>query len=281
MCRAPKRSKLCQELRPRIQGRAHSNRPRRRVAPVVLSPGRIHRSLPRQAYSQHRPHRQGVQAALRRRRLLERRCRRGNSCSGSTPPRSSTRKSSTPISTQLEEAKRRDHRVLGKQLELFTINPIVGSGLILWLPKGAIIRQTLEEYIKGELRRRGYQAVYTPNIGKVELYQISGHFPYYNDSQFPPIKMEDGERVPAQADELPAPHHDLQVEAAQLSRPAGAAGRVRHRLSLRAIGRAQRHDPRPRLHSGRCPPLLHRRASGRRIPRLPRNDSRPCSPRSA
>jgi threonyl-tRNA synthetase len=106
---------------------------------------------------------------------------------------------------QLEEAKRRDHRVLGKQLELFTVNPTVGSGLVLWLPKGAIIRQTLEEYIKGELRRRGYQAVYTPNIGKIELYQISGHYPYYKDSQFPPIKMEDGEEYLLKP--MNCPHH--------------------------------------------------------------------------
>jgi threonyl-tRNA synthetase len=106
---------------------------------------------------------------------------------------------------QLEEAKRRDHRTLGKQLELFTVNPIVGSGLVLWLPKGAIIRQTLEEYIKGELRRRGYQAVYTPNIGKIELYQISGHYPYYKDSQFPPIKMEDGEEYLLKP--MNCPHH--------------------------------------------------------------------------
>ncbi len=90
---------------------------------------------------------------------------------------------------QLEEAKRRDHRVLGKQLELFTISPLVGSGLILWLPKGAIIRQTLEDYLKSELRTRGYEAVYTPNIGKVDLYEISGHFPYYSDSQFPLIDL--------------------------------------------------------------------------------------------
>ena len=102
--------------------------------------------------------------------------------------------------TQLEEAKRRDHRVLGKQLELFTISQTVGSGLILWLPKGAIIRQTLEDYLKDELRRRGYQPVYTPNIGKIELYQISGHFPYYSDSQFPPIDLSEREgQQPARA----------------------------------------------------------------------------------
>jgi threonyl-tRNA synthetase len=94
---------------------------------------------------------------------------------------------------QLEEAKRRDHRVLGKQLELFTVSQTVGSGLILWLPKGAVIRQTLEDYIKDELRRRGYDAVYTPNIGRIELYQISGHYPYYADSQFPPMDLGEKE----------------------------------------------------------------------------------------
>lgn len=107
--------------------------------------------------------------------------------------------------TQLEEAKKRDHRVLGKQLELFTVNPTVGSGLILWLPKGAVIRQTLEEYLKDELTKRKYDAVYTPNIGRVELYEISGHFPYYSDSQFAPIDMEDGERYLLKP--MNCPHH--------------------------------------------------------------------------
>jgi threonyl-tRNA synthetase len=103
----------------------------------------------------------------------------------------------------LEEAKRRDHRVLGKQLELFTVSPIVGAGLILWLPKGAIIRQTLEDYLKSELRRRRYEAVYTPNIGKIELYQISGHFPYYSDSQFPPMDLSEKEKVSGDGDAKP------------------------------------------------------------------------------
>ena len=103
--------------------------------------------------------------------------------------------------TQVEEAKRRDHRTLGKQLELFTISQTVGPGLILWLPKGAIVRQTLEDYIKDELRKRGYQAVYTPNIGRIELYQISGHFPYYSDSQFPPIDLSEREgQKPGESD---------------------------------------------------------------------------------
>jgi threonyl-tRNA synthetase len=88
---------------------------------------------------------------------------------------------------QLEEAKKRDHRVLGKQLKLFTISQAVGSGLILWMPKGATVRSILETFIKDELLKRGYQPVYTPHIGRLELYRTSGHFPYYRDAQFPPM----------------------------------------------------------------------------------------------
>ncbi len=88
---------------------------------------------------------------------------------------------------QLEEAKKRDHRVLGKQLHLFTISPAVGSGLILWMPKGATVRGILESFIKDELLKRGYQPVYTPHIGRLELYRTSGHFPYYRDAQYPPL----------------------------------------------------------------------------------------------
>src|SRR5262249_46037274 len=83
--------------------------------------------------------------------------------------------------------KKRDHRILGKQLRLFTISQAVGSGLILWMPRGATVRGLLETFIKEELLKRGYQPVYTPHIGRLELYRTSGHFPYYRDAQFPPM----------------------------------------------------------------------------------------------
>lgn len=88
---------------------------------------------------------------------------------------------------QVEEAKKRDHRVLGKKHSLFAISEKVGQGLCLWLPKGATIRATLEDFIKDELLKRGYSPVYSPHLGRVELYELSGHFPYYRDSQFPPL----------------------------------------------------------------------------------------------
>ncbi len=106
---------------------------------------------------------------------------------------------------QLEEAKRRDHRVLGRQLELFLIEPDVGSGLVFWLPNGAIVRHELETFLYGELIRRGYQPVNTPVIGNVHLYETSGHYPYYKDSQFPPIEMADGERYLLRP--MNCPHH--------------------------------------------------------------------------
>ena len=90
---------------------------------------------------------------------------------------------------QVEEARKRDHRKLGKELNLFTISPLVGPGLILWMPKGAIVRGILENFMKTELMKRGYFPVYTPHIGKIELYKTSGHYPYYKDSQFPTLKM--------------------------------------------------------------------------------------------
>ncbi len=87
----------------------------------------------------------------------------------------------------LEEAKKRDHRKLGRDLRLFHIDDEVGQGLVLWLPNGAIVRQELQTFISQELTRQGYSQVFTPHIGKLGLYRTSGHFPYYKDSQYPPI----------------------------------------------------------------------------------------------
>lgn len=91
----------------------------------------------------------------------------------------------------LEEAKKRDHRKLGKELQLFHIDEDVGQGLILWTPKGAIVRQELQNFISDELRKQGYSQVFTPHIGKLTLYKTSGHFPYYKDSQFGAIIEND------------------------------------------------------------------------------------------
>jgi threonyl-tRNA synthetase len=92
---------------------------------------------------------------------------------------------------QLEQAKLRDHRKLGRELKLFHIDEDVGQGLILWTPNGAIIRQELQTFISEELRKQGYSQVFTPHIGKLELYKTSGHFPYYKDSQFSPVFEND------------------------------------------------------------------------------------------
>ena len=88
---------------------------------------------------------------------------------------------------RLEQAKARDHRKLGKDLKLFHIDEAVGAGLTLWTPNGAVIRQELQNFISEELRMADYDQVFTPHIGKLGLYRTSGHFPYYKDSQFPPI----------------------------------------------------------------------------------------------
>jgi len=114
----------------------------------------------------------------------------------------------------LEEAKRRDHRKLGKELELFTVNESVGAGLPLWLPKGATIRRLLEEYILEKERALGYQHVYTPDLAKVELYERSGHWAHYQDSMFPPMDLET-ERMVLRP--MNCPHHILVYESKQRS----------------------------------------------------------------
>ncbi len=104
----------------------------------------------------------------------------------------------------LEEAKKRDHRKLGQELDLFLITPNVGSGLPLWLPKGTIVREQLEKFLREEQRQRGYQPVITPHLANLNLYKTSGHYPYYKDSQFAPIKVEDEEYL---LKPMNCPHH--------------------------------------------------------------------------
>lgn len=106
---------------------------------------------------------------------------------------------------RLEEAKRRDHRKIGVELELFLLTPKVGSGLPIWLPKGTILRENLERFLREEQRKRGYQSVITPHIGNLELYKTSGHYPYYKDSQFAPITMAEGEQFLLKP--MNCPHH--------------------------------------------------------------------------
>ncbi len=106
--------------------------------------------------------------------------------------------------SRLEEAKKRDHRKLGTELELFLLTPKVGGGLPIWLPKGTILRETLEGFLRAEQRKRGYQPVVTPHIGNLNLYKTSGHYPYYKDSQFAPIVVENEEYL---LKPMNCPHH--------------------------------------------------------------------------
>ncbi len=92
---------------------------------------------------------------------------------------------------RLEESKKRDHRKIGKDLDLFIFSDVVGKGLPIWTPKGSTIRRELERFIVDEELRRGYLHVYTPDIAKIELYQKSGHYPYYKESMYAPIEIDD------------------------------------------------------------------------------------------
>ena len=111
-----------------------------------------------------------------------------------------------------EEAKKRDHRKIGREMGLFTLSPLVGQGLVLWMPKGGIIRTELQNFMQGELIQRGYSPVFTPHIGSIELYKKSGHFPFFKDSQYPTLKAEENEEYLLKP--MNCPHH-IQIYAAQ------------------------------------------------------------------
>ncbi len=94
---------------------------------------------------------------------------------------------------RLEEIKARDHRVLGKQLDLFSIQEVAGAGLIFWHPKGGLIRKLMEDWMRDECIRRGYDMVFTPHIMRRELWKISGHEENYADNMYPPMELDDAE----------------------------------------------------------------------------------------
>ncbi|MFN8366436.1 MAG: threonine--tRNA ligase [Candidatus Kapaibacterium sp.] len=105
---------------------------------------------------------------------------------------------------QLEEAAKRDHKKLGRELKIFMISPMVGGGLPVWLPNGTSMRRTLEAFLRNEQKKRGYQEVITPHLGNLELYKTSGHYPYYADSQYPPMQIEEEQYL---LKPMNCPHH--------------------------------------------------------------------------
>ena len=108
---------------------------------------------------------------------------------------------------RLALAAERDHRKLGKELGLFAFDKQVGAGLPLWLPRGATLRETLIDFLKKEQLDRGYEPVVTPHIGRLELYKTSGHYPYYRESQFPPMLDGDDEEEGFLLKPMNCPHH--------------------------------------------------------------------------
>src|SRR6266852_2639404 len=126
---------------------------------------------------------------------------------------------------RLEEAQKRDHRKLGRELGLFMMSPEVGPGLPLWLPRGAILRETLENFLRQEQLKRGYVPVMTPHIGLIDLYKTSGHWYKYRDDMYPPMRVKLEVNSSAEVDELEGevyilrpmncPHH-IQIYKSEL-----------------------------------------------------------------
>ncbi len=116
---------------------------------------------------------------------------------------------------RIAEARKRDHRVIGKQLGLFLINESVGPGLPMWMPKGTVIRMELEGWLRSELLKRGYQPVITPHIGKLEMYRTSGHYPYYEHGLFPTMELGDADGYLLKP--MNCPHHIQIYKAVQRS----------------------------------------------------------------
>jgi len=115
---------------------------------------------------------------------------------------------------RLEEAKRRDHRRLGRELDLFSLQEEAGPGLVFWHPKGGLVRQLIEDFWRAEHRRRGYEIVYTPHIAKLDLWKISGHWSWYKENMYSPINIDEVEYL---LKPMNCPFHILMYKSATRS----------------------------------------------------------------
>ena len=170
----------------------------------------------------------------------------------------------------IEEAKKRDHRLLGQQLDLFSIQELAGPGLIFWHPKGGIIRKEMEDWMRNEYIKRGYSLVYTPHVARRQLWQTSGHEGYYAQNMFDIMELDDAEY---RMKPMNCPFHILIYKDSLKSYRdlPSSSRRTGNRLPLRALGRDARPAPRPRLYPGRRAHLLHARADrsgNRRLRRI-------------
>jgi len=183
-------------------------------------------------------------------RVLEGPRRATRNCSGFMRWAFFTQKELDEYLHRLEEAKRRDHRKLGTELELFSVQEEAGPGLIFWHPKADSVRNLVEEWLRKELMARGYDLVYTPHIMRRDLWNTSGHTGYYKDNMFGAIEVEKAEY---QLKPMNCPGHifDFQIEIAELSRTSGAIGGIGNGLSLRAERRAAWIAARARIYARR------------------------------
>ncbi len=179
---------------------------------------------------------------------------------------------------KLEEARKRDHRKLGKELGLFYFSEDVGPGLPLFTPKGEMLRHLMETYVRDVQTRYGYQHVWTGHVVKEDLYKRSGHYDNYKDSMFPPMVDEN---VAFRLKPMNCPSHMTLLQrdgAAFLPRAAAALRRIRHALPLREDGRADRPDARALADARRLPHLLHPGANRERVRPRPQPDPRSARP---
>ncbi len=201
--------------------------------------------------------RQGLQADQARRRLLARRPTNNPQLQRIYGTAWATKKDLEAHLTRLEEAEKRDHRKIGKAMDLFHMQE-EGRGMIFWHPKGWTLYRTLTNYMRRKLEAAGYDEVKTPQILDHSLWLRSGHWEKFRSDMFV-CETDEGEVLAVKPMNCPGHGDGVQPGHAQLPRTAAAHGRVRRLPSQRALRRAARPDARARVHPGRRPHLLPRR----------------------